>query len=841
MPFQNSYTVVLFVLMGCQSEDGIKVFNSLPDVQITSHSEDTNFVEGEAPVFIAFISDNNDNVTDLMATWYSGTEVICTELPVASDGIMSCQVELLPRWSDIRVQAVDLSGGAGSALININVVENAVPIVEIISPRDGAAYYSNQLLNFSGRVSDVEDDPEALISVWGSSIDGTLDVNSIPNSSGEFSATGYLSEGEHFISLETTDSQNKVGSDSETIVVGPPNSAPMCEILAPVDNSLGPENTSVRFEAMVSDADIQPNLLSVDWSSDKDGSLGASTPNSSGELVFVYDLLSVNTHTITMTVVDEVGDSCSDYIVYTVGTPPVVSLSSPLDGDRYNEGASITFTAEVSDNEDQPEDLFLSWVSDRDGAFSNQGANSSGVAQFITSQLSAGTHSITLLVTDSDALFSDDVLSITVNGLPTQPSVDLLPNPAFTTDDLLASGYGSVDPEGQAIGYGYSWYKNAVLQSNTGSVLQASQTTKGEEWTVRVTPNDGIASGPFTEESIVVSNALPQVSGVSISPLAPSTQDTLTCSAVSTDSDGDPVAFVYAWYKNGNLLTSSTQTLSGPFSQNDVLVCRVTPDDGFELGVYLEASVVVTNTAPSVSTLGISPSILYTESIATATIYASDPDGDPLGFTFEWYVDDGNGAQLVQTTSTLSTTDSLDGYVYFDRNDDVYLVVGVSDGALTTTETSQSFIVQNTPPSAYNTLVTPSAPIAGLDDILCSSQASDLDFDSVVVDYSWTVDGNTTNHVTDTISSVLLSDGEVWTCTSRPFDGLEYGQSISAAAIVGADNAAAVGGNFCSSAGMASNSSYRMSYCTSDESFVIGDIWNGSYQMQLGSITRVNP
>jgi hypothetical protein len=179
--------------------------------------------------------------------------------------------------------------------------------------------------------------------------------------------------------------------------------------------------------------------------------------------------------------------------------------------------------------------------------------------------------------------------------------------------------------------------------------------------------------------------------------------------------------------------------------------------------------------------------------------------------------------------------------VYFDRDDDVHLVVGVSDGAFTTTETSQSFIIQNTPPSAYNALVTPSAPIAGLDDILCSSQTSDLDLDSVVLEYSWTVDGNTTNHVTDTISSALLSEGELWTCASRPFDGLEYGQSISASAIVGADNASAVGGSFCASAGMMSNSSYRTAYCLSDESFVIGDIWNGSYQMQLGSISRVQP
>ena len=48
----------------------------------------------------------------------------------------------------------------------------------------------------------------------------------------------------------------------------------------------------------------------------------------------------------------------------------------------------------------------------------------------------------------------------------------------------------------------------------------------------------------------------------------------------------------------------------------------------------------------------ISPSILYTDTIATATVAANDPDGDPLSYTFDWYVDDGNGAQLVQSKIT---------------------------------------------------------------------------------------------------------------------------------------------------------------------------------------------
>ena len=99
----------------------------------------------------------------------------------------------------------------------------------------------------------------------------------------------------------------------------------------------------------------------------------------------------------------------------------------------------------VSDTEDQATDISISWVSNLDGEFSTQGADINQNLFLNTNTLSAGNHTISVTATDSVGLMSNQMLNLRVNTPPTAPSVVIVPNPAVTDDNLIASASGSVD------------------------------------------------------------------------------------------------------------------------------------------------------------------------------------------------------------------------------------------------------------------------------------------------------------------------------------------------------------------------------------------------------------
>ncbi|MCX6120405.1 MAG: FG-GAP-like repeat-containing protein [Ignavibacteriales bacterium] len=119
--------------------------------------------------------------------------------------------------------------------------------------------------------------------------------------------------------------------------------------------------------------------------------------------------LPVGIHTITLTVNDNNGGTCSDIVVVTVlatiNHPPVANAGSDQ---TVNEGVQVTLNGSASSDPDG-DALTYSW---------NEGTNILGTGVQLAVTLPVGTHTITLVVSDGHLTASDDVIINVVAAAP---------------------------------------------------------------------------------------------------------------------------------------------------------------------------------------------------------------------------------------------------------------------------------------------------------------------------------------------------------------------------------------------------------------------------------------
>ena len=77
--------------------------------------------------------------------------------------------------------------------------------------------------------------------------------------------------------------------------------------------------------------------------------------------------LSHNSHLITLLVEDEVGLLCSDSILISLSSPPVISIQNPQSNQVFQLGDAIDFIVQATDNEDISTLLNVQVFSDIDG------------------------------------------------------------------------------------------------------------------------------------------------------------------------------------------------------------------------------------------------------------------------------------------------------------------------------------------------------------------------------------------------------------------------------------------------------------------------------------------
>ncbi len=174
--------------------------------------------------------------------------------------------------------------------------------------------------------------------------------------------------------------------------------APTCVIETPADG------TETAFD--------EPVMLMASASDPQDGTLGGASvvwrtdlqvaPLGNG--TSLATTLPPGTNVVTCTATDSTGNTGSDSITI-VSKSPVARINHPGDGEMRPASMDVPFTGLGRDLEDGPlTGGALVWTSSIDGQF--------GTGENFNAMLSAGTHTITLTVTDSGGNPDTDTITL---------------------------------------------------------------------------------------------------------------------------------------------------------------------------------------------------------------------------------------------------------------------------------------------------------------------------------------------------------------------------------------------------------------------------------------------
>lgn len=234
------------------------------------------------------------------------------------------------------VHTVMVRATAGSVVVERSAtftVANSAPIATIDQPTSGSSYCAGELVTLRGSSFDINQIsglPNSAYA-WTSNINGSLGTDATRS-------TSSLSAGTHTITLRVTDNGGLWDEDSISLTILSP-SHPSCVDLSPSAVINSPANgyivyadtydgsywvKQVTFTGTISDPEDAISALSVEWISDRQGSLGTGSVNPSTGAVSltknirVYDPCG-STHIITLRVTDTFGNISEDQIEIYIG------------------------------------------------------------------------------------------------------------------------------------------------------------------------------------------------------------------------------------------------------------------------------------------------------------------------------------------------------------------------------------------------------------------------------------------------------------------------------------------------------------------------------------------
>jgi hypothetical protein len=265
--------------------------------------------------------------------------------------------------------------------------------------------------------------------------------------------------------------------------------------------------------------------------------------------------------------------SQGNIMVIPPNQPPVAFIDSIIPNPAY-EGDMVSFQGH---GEDDGTIVNYEWNSNRDGLLSTK-------SWFKTSELSRGSHTITLLVRDNKMVWSDPVKKSIrinrVNQIPTAFIDSINPNPAELGKSVQFSGHGNDDG---AISV-YEWESSLDGFLSSRKSFYTSSLSEGiHTISFRVMDNEGAWSDE-TQVSlnivIAFENKLPIAEIDSVSPAKILEGEEVTFIGSGEDNDGKIEEYLWESDLDGFLSDSRSFSTSDLKSGSHIITFRVKDDRG---------------------------------------------------------------------------------------------------------------------------------------------------------------------------------------------------------------------------------------------------------------------
>ena len=320
-------------------------------------------------------------------------------------------------------------------LVGPLLLPNAPPTADFVwTPTSGD---TSTVFTFTAQVSDDRDPPSAIQVRWDWDGDETWDTSWSTTKTAEHS---FASAGDHPVVVQAMDSGGLTANISHVVSVTAPPPPPPANSPPTADfgwtPTSGDASTVFTFTAQVSDDRDPPSAIQVrwDWTGDGTWDTAWSTTKTA-----THSYSSTGNKAVVVQAIDSGGlTATQSHVVQVTATPPpppppnappsVDFTWTPTSGDTTTV---FTFTAQVSDDHDQPSAIQVRWDWNGDGTWDTSWSTTKTATHTFSS---AGDYTVVVRAIDSGGLTASKSRVVSVTAVPPPP---IGTNPVSTQTQIL--------------------------------------------------------------------------------------------------------------------------------------------------------------------------------------------------------------------------------------------------------------------------------------------------------------------------------------------------------------------------------------------------------------------